>query len=530
MRPFLLALLFASGAAAQNARVVGRAITYSGEPVPDVTVALGETDPKNGPLTANYLKTDSDGGFVFDVHPGGWMLGLDKEGFLAEGHIQHLTMPLRLAAGDVRNFTFRFTPKGIISGRVVDSDGKPLNTDLVVWTYAYVQNRLQLARVLNERSDSQGNFHGRVPPGRYYISAAQSLPHESGPSVGGLAREEPVRTYYPSALAIHDATPLDLGAGEELLGIDIRMRKQPLYSLRGRAVDTAAGAAWTRGVYLKNDRNQGILPISKIASDGRFEVLNLPPGTYILEAQPTRPNGPVGRVVVKITGSDVDGVVLPIGPGSEIAGSIKSEDGSGNHAEITLTDMETNVVIGGHSTSEVRFPILVPGKYSVSVKAGNLAYVSSVRFNGQDITAAPELDLSRVTSGTLDVLVSSKGAGVEGIVKYRSGEPALNTLICIWPKLPQPVNAYEGLQTVTTGLAGEFGFSQNLQPGDYYVAAWEEIDPALARSIDFVARLRDDAQLITLKEGSHAALELIPVERERIAAEASRLLNEHKPD
>src|SRR5207253_10278594 len=93
-----------------------------------------------------------------------------------------------------------------------------------------------------------GNFRiGNLSPGRYYISA-----DPRGTGLIGPVQEQPgraaaapkatdVTTFYPNALDAKSAAPVDVGAGGEIRGIEIRLRRERTYSIRGKAIDTTIG-------------------------------------------------------------------------------------------------------------------------------------------------------------------------------------------------------------------------------------------------------------------------------------------------
>src|SRR6185503_2941911 len=147
-------------------------------------------------------------------------------------------------------------------------------------------------------TDDQGNFRiGNLSPGRYYLSAD---PRGNGGLIG-LQQERPgrnaaapqannVTTFYPNALDAKSAAPVDVAAGGEIRGIEIRIRKERTYSIRGKAMDTTIGAPAANAYVLvvPPDSTATVGPaalsnVSRTTADGSFEIRNLLPGIQVIQ-------------------------------------------------------------------------------------------------------------------------------------------------------------------------------------------------------------------------------------------------------
>ncbi len=62
-----------------------------------------------------------------------------------------------------------------------------------------------------------------------------------------------------------------------------------------------------------------------------------------------------------------------------------------------------------------------------------------------------------------------------------------------------------------------------MEPGEYYAAAWEEINAALAAKPDFLAAFTSQAGEIKLAESGQANASLKPIGKDKIAAEAGKV-------
>jgi hypothetical protein len=94
-------------------------------------------------------------------------------------------------------------------------------------------------------------------------------------------------------------------------------------------------------------------------------------------------------------------------------------------------------------------------------------------------------------------------------------------MVTLWPTKPDLRNA-GGLESATTDQNGNFQLF-DLGPGDYYVAAWEEVEEGVLYDTEFRSRFQSQAREVTLGEGSHASADLQLIPRDRIVSEVAAL-------
>lgn len=613
----------ADGEKKKKIRVEGRVVSLNGEVVRKATVRLQPAGglqligpppngtPGNQPPSTYSESSDEAGKFVFeDVAPGRYLLTSEKTGFVTQRYGARSDSspgtPLVLEAGnELKDVAIQMTPQAVIAGRVTDQDGDPVaNIAVSVFRYGYTNGRRTLTPGGGPPAggrggpigpggpggtvtDDQGNFRiGNLSPGRYYVSAD---PRGNGPI--GLQQEQPgraaaapkttdVTTFYPNALDAKSAAPVDVGAGGEIRGIDLRLRRERTYSIRGKALDTTIGGpAANAYVLVVPPETTAVGPatlssMARTSADGSFEIRNLLPGTHAIQASAGGTltlssgggavmmlrmagapggveSGATGRMEVSVSDADVTGVVLQLTGGAEIAGSIRMEDGdlkdwlqppqsSQQQGPAGLPPLPgpgtKSVRLGsteGISVSAPNAPFnadgtfllkgVAPSKYFITV--GGLpqgSFVKSMRFGGQDVTRAP-LDLTSGGGGSLEVVLSSKAADVSGVVLNDKNEPVQGVPVTLWPKVPDRSNANNGIKSANTDQNGNFKVS-GLAPGDYYVAAWDDIPEAgLAQNPDFLAHFAGDDTAVKLAESAHQNASVKLVTRERIVAEAAKI-------
>jgi Carboxypeptidase regulatory-like domain len=533
-----LAALTAAGQA--PARIEGRVLTTSGDPAPGAALQLSLIAGPPPPISST---AGGDGSFLLDrIPPGRYTLSAHKNGFLTQDYNTGRSdspagATIALAAGqEVKDLVIRLTPAGVITGRVIDPEGDPMaQAQVTAYRATYLGGRQRFAVAANARSDDQGNFRlANLRPGRYLLKTERPLP--AGRSAATSAY---VATFYPSELTPQAASTVTLTPGAELRSIDIRVRRERVYAIRGRAVDAATGmpAIDARLELAPEQGLSGTTPQELVSGraitqlpDAAFEYQGLPAGTYVLTAVPgggtlgqdgtmVVPNYS-GRVEVTIAGADVDNVVLPVGPGVEIAGRVTMENGSS--AAMPRVVRLTQVSGFGMNPPYSQIPAdgnfrleHVPlGQYAVKIEPlPEGAYVKSVRFQSSDVTHGL-LDVS--ANGTLEILLSAKSASVSGTV------PGPGITVTVWPKTPDAGGSAEAVRTVVSDPEGRFELA-GLAPGRYYLAAWEQIRPDLIQNVGFLTGFASDASNVTLEEGVHQTIDPAPISREKADTAASRM-------
>src|SRR5215471_14451237 len=91
------------------------------------------------------------------------------------------------------------------------------------------------------REDGASFVVGNLSPGRYYVSATLRTADQQGPPVRKTARESYVTTYFSNTADPAAAVPVEIAAGAEVRGIEVRLRKSRVFHIRGRVVNTANG-------------------------------------------------------------------------------------------------------------------------------------------------------------------------------------------------------------------------------------------------------------------------------------------------
>jgi protocatechuate 3,4-dioxygenase beta subunit len=197
-----------------------------------------------------------------------------------------------LSSGEaVDGIDFKLTRGGVITGRVVDADGRPLIEERInlLLIDENGASRQQFSRYSYQmyQTDDRGVYrlYG-VPAGRYKISAGDEPGTISGLRASGYYQ----KTYYPDATDVAKASVVDLNEGGEAKDIDITLgRRSVTYTVSGRIVDSDTGKplpgiSFAFGVLQKNQNQSYIAgtssPGTPTNSQGEFRLEGVEPGHY----------------------------------------------------------------------------------------------------------------------------------------------------------------------------------------------------------------------------------------------------------
>jgi hypothetical protein len=262
-----------------------------------------------------------------------------------------------------------------------------------------------------------------------------------------------------------------------------------------------------------NDQDLGV--------DGRFDFPHVVAGTYrahlilfrLSSGQAPAIKMQMIRTPIEVNGSDVLGLQLQVDAGGDVSGQFRI----GGNEKIDWSQLQ--VILIPNSRRE-------PKEMGAVIRAGNARLTDAGSFEIEDVPAGSfQLAVSArsdkfrdyytksillggtevvdtgfdVSSGTiLDVLISAKGAGIEGTVVDREGKAFAGASVVSVPssgKLGRP-DAY---QSDRTDEKGHFAL-RGMNPGEFLVMAFEE-PPGDYRAAEFVKKYEGKGQKVELEEG-----------------------------
>jgi protocatechuate 3,4-dioxygenase beta subunit len=475
--------------------------------------------------------TDEQGHFNFTgLDSGKYRLSAERQGFLRQsyGERKYSGGGTPIVVGDgqiVKDIQFRMNPQAVVTGKVLDEDGEPMvNVQVRAHRYVYQGGKHVWGQVANATTSDIGEF--RLPdlqPGRYLVSA-----NPRSNRVNPLQqRNEPMSpdpdltyatTYYPSTTTSATAMPIDVGAGGEIRGIDIRPVKTRVWRVRGRVLgmDTAGGGRG-RAIQVAITPVEGPTSSQQMTTvrppEGTFELRNVPPGSYILHAQ-TQGNGQMyaASMPVQVTASHVDGLTLQLATGGDLQGSVKIVDST---TPVELKNLSINLRPTGNEgfgmggpgrarvSEDLKFTIkgVPPMKLAVNVSGiPNTCYLKSVTFGGRDI---PSDGLDMSAGGPVEVTISAAAAQIDAVVLDKDSKGVVNAVVAIVPPQGNPI-------VMTTDDNGILS-AKGLKPGDYKLLAWEDVEQGAPYDPEFLRQYEKKMKSVKVDASGHEAVQLTAI-------------------
>jgi protocatechuate 3,4-dioxygenase beta subunit len=492
-------------------------------------VGLGRRQATGGMPQMLSRETDDQGRYSFTgLEAGRYQLSVERQGFLHQsyGGRKYNTSgtPLPLGADQhVKDIVFKLSPQSVITGKVLDEDGEPMgNVQLRALKYAYRGGKKQWVQAGNANTSDIGEY--RIPnlePGRYLVS---TMPRMGGANGFQTPSNEPLpetpemnyaATYYPSTPEEASAAPVEVGAGGEIRGIDIRLVKQRVFRVRGRVAGLPdGGRGGNPNVMLMSKEGGRTIPNAGPVRppENRFELRGVPAGSYIVYAQLGGQRG-LAFQPIEVRGNHVDNIVLNLATGGDVTATVKVVDAT---APVDLPNigvmLRPDAQFAGPPRGKLADGVItiknvLPMHYGVTVNGlPDTCYVKSVRYAGQEVTEAG----ADITPGSaIEVTLSATAGTISGAVVDKDGKSVAGAIVALMPK-DGPPTAIKGNNTDENGA---FSFS-GLKPGDYLVYGWEDIPPGAYMDPDFLKQYDGRAQAVKLDPSAKQAVQVkvVPAE------------------
>jgi len=486
-----------------------------------ITIAPNTLEASDGDADSSSdrqitAKTDEKGRFeITGLAPGSYNVFAVRAGMALKNRSREQSMLITLEAGKSQTLNLTMQPTGVISGQILNEDGEPMpRVSVAAMRYGYAILGRHLAQAANASSDDQGQFRlFGLQPGSYLVVAS---PHEGAFEDSGMVVAEAssasskekakvyTTTYYPNENSSEHATPILLKPGEETRA-DFTLIRVPAYSVSGKVAGLAAPKATDKAaqetefslVIAMRDGSPMPAGMAVIGKDSSFKFHSLPAGKYSLRAMHmSGDNGSNGSAEVVIDSSDVTGVVIGAESARrEITGVVSAEgetkpDFSKLYIIFTpATDSDKDLDLalassffgGSNGFAEVKSdgsfkvdlsPSAKPYNVVISARGAGLEdwFTSKILVGGKDVLESGFKPGESQTS--LGIVLSNKGAMVEGTVLDRDQKPFPNAEVVAFPRDARLRRRMDMAQTATADQQGHFKM-RGVRPGEYIFFALE---------------------------------------------------------
>jgi protocatechuate 3,4-dioxygenase beta subunit len=521
----LLLMLFPSVVAAQNASLQG-VVTSDGQPMAGVHVQL--VGVANGGVGDVYgAMSDRTGRFsMASVPPGAYFVSATRSGFVEIRDPRNKT-PLgsvNLKPGrSITDFKIEMTPYAVLSGRVVDQYGDPIPY-IPIRVYPIVEHGVTFAGsgASYTQTNDRGEFRMTGRPGRYYIQAAvnRELSFRRGQDEIRTDGTSPAlygTTYFPDATSKDRATPVEVKAGEETSGIEIRMTHQQNLTISGQVAGVpSSNTRAIVSILSKGDGGPGTNS-SSVSTDaqGHFTFGSLKPGTYTIFAQwfgeKTHLQSQVQKISLGTT--DVSGVVLSLGPAGEVSGTLEITP-----SDRRVTPLEKLTV----SFSPVDFPVynlqgdpapvdkdgafhlspLAPAIYHLEVSPlPDDAYIKTILLDGVAVSKdwKDQVDFSTGVYGSaMKIIVGLNGGEISGVVHDKDGSAMTGEYVMVFLTNDPKDTKDQKVERIKPDGAYRF---QGIRPGKYHIFAVNVMKNLTLETEEAPVEMAAKGEEIEIKEG-----------------------------
>jgi len=473
--------------------------------------------------SSTRVKSEADGRFGFEsLPPATYTITVSKGGYVLNG-VRFSGRQVTLAPGEkLTDFILRMQGTGTVSGRILDSNGRPLPQAYVnIFRFAYqdVQREPSGMQIVGSRNtDDRGEFRVfDVPFGIYLVLA--NPPASSSTSGSAL---------YPGEREVGRAQSIEVRAGEETRLHDLNLPVAMRGAIRLHVVNATGGslpqdlgtriAAVPFGWDVTNSSSTmglikyGTPPMRTVDR----EVWPSLVGPYVFyTAMQTSAGNVAGYVKVDYSGADVDVDFVVAKLDGQIKGRVLLESGNGSAQPLAGAEIEFHGASAESNFSGKDGGFNINGvlngnyRFSGAFEMPRGYYVSSIRERERDLDLLKEgLMVSSVTP-EVDVRVRSDGGLAGGKVTDSRGRVASGATVALVPKSllqdrTDRINTYRVVQSDSSGMFE----LHDIIPGEYRIYAWSDLPEGAVMDPWFIQRYGGKGLPVRVEPGSKLKMDV----------------------
>ncbi|MGB2632956.1 MAG: carboxypeptidase-like regulatory domain-containing protein, partial [Candidatus Acidiferrum sp.] len=494
--------------------------------------------------------TDAFGNFRIEgVVAGEYGVTIQRLGFVPASGKQEEARITVGAGQEVTGLLYKMLLTGVVAGKITEADGDPMQ-GVSVWVTRVGKNGGEFGADGNDMRQSMlvssgdaglettndlGEYRiANLRAGQYIVQAqTHGMSPAPDPADRGKPREKPMYavTYYPGTVELKQASLVQVTAG-----VTATANFSLMLSRSYRVSGTVTVAGNPRNVQMFLVSTTGQTEARSLGEGGKFEFLNVLPGTYVAQIvdmsgagngqAPETHTQMIGSPIV-VSEADVTGLVLQPEAGGSVKGRVRTEGGEQldwpnlNVSLVRVTEAEELPqmadlgALGGNSglQDDGSFAVkdVAGGTYQVFVGGPVAAmqgyYLKSVLVEGREV-----VDTGFTVNGemVLDVVMSAKGGSIEGTVVDGDGKAVSGATVVTMPSTGPGTGRAGRMDLYVTGQAdasGHFVLS-GLVPGAYVVVGLAEVDGD-SRKAEFFEKYGGKGTVVDVDEGERKSVEVV---------------------
>lgn len=469
-----------------NATISGK-ITFKGKGTPGIVVTLRKSGEPYGPTTADYRATTNDDGEyrLTDVRAGSYQILTFAPAFVSSG--DRYGQDLIVNKGDnIEHVDFTLVRGGVITGKVVDSEGRPVIEESVTAVPVQEIRSRPFFNSSNVMTDDRGVYRiFGLPANTYRVAAGR----DDSNSFPGRIRDAYKRTYYPAAADIAQATTIDVTEGSESTNIDITLsRMVTSYTVTGRIVEAATGQPLpninygiTHFIDSNSTSSWNNASGSNTNARGEFKIDNLIPGKYQISIVADKDkNWRAEPMRFEVVDQDVSNLLIKATTGNSISGVLVLEGTDDKDVREQFKQTMVSASVAGANDflwsgqSEIspdgRFWItgLRSGMVTLYIPNRNRFRIVRVEQNGIILPGNIELKDGQPLDN-LRIVVQYANASLHGAIEFDNGPLPKGSNLTVMLRRPGDEDE-NGVRinepTARVDLRGQF-IVEGLVPGNY---------------------------------------------------------------
>lgn len=478
--------------------------SVTSEPLAHVCVRLQFLGKNAGITGAVNVITNAEGQFAFtNIVPGTHILIAERRGF-GPGSASGRRITFK-SGEEIKDVVLSLVPDAVIAGRVIDAEGNPVERT----TVEVLGGRLQPT----VETDDRGEFRiGGLHTGKYLVKASSgtSLPREI--RTDGTAEINYGPTYYPSARTARSARAVNVSAGQEVTGIEIKLISVPVLHISGTILNVPKDEP--ARIQLDDGLSQRTYTAD---ANGKFTIWRVPPGRYQIVAENGEDSAQTFRSApmdIRVANSSIENInLVPVMFPLKLTGQVKFQgdtkiSGEDGKTMITLEPVGAVEQAAQSDTidedGELEITDLWPIRYRVRVENSTRDYcVKSVRLGNRELENGIVDLRSGATREMLVVELASDGAQISGKVRDSKGPPSLGEVVLFFDDDEGLIQAGK----TETQPDGSYVF-HGIAPGKYKVLAYDPISAGDAWSPEILSLYSSVIERIQVTAGDKVSQDL----------------------